>query len=134
MTTSASVSIASNLAALADPPVRVVDGPAVDYLFIELVNTLRASSAVAVARTRQVEEEMIAAGLLSPPQQAHPSVPSKRDSLASTSSKTTDIQTVADEEEEALRLRLESIGMHVGANVAERQVLFSRFISNSART
>ena len=106
----------------------------VDYLFIELVNTLRASSAVAVARTRQVEEEMIAAGLLSPPQQAHPAAPSKRDSLASTSSKTTDIQTVADEEEEALRLRLESIGMHVGANVAERQVLFSRFISNSAIT
>ncbi len=121
MAISASTSIATNLAALADPPVRVVDGPAVDYFFIELVNTLRASSAVAVARTKKVEQEMIEAGLLSPPQQAPPAVPSKRDSIASASSKAGDTQqTAVDDEEEALRLRLESIGMHVGANVAER--------------
>ncbi|KAI0085698.1 NO signaling/Golgi transport ligand-binding domain-containing protein [Irpex rosettiformis] len=120
MAAPASTSIATSLAAFADPPVRLVDGPAVDYFFIELVNTLRASSAVAVARTRKVEQEMIEAGLLSPPPQAPPAVPSKRDSIASTSSKTADSQTVTDEEEEALRLRLESIGMHVGTNVAER--------------
>ncbi|KAI0697168.1 transport protein particle component [Cytidiella melzeri] len=122
MATSASTSVAGNLAALADPPARSVDGPAVDYFLIEMVNTLRASSAVAVTRTKKIEQEMTEAGLLFPPQQGPPAVPSKRDSMASTSSKTAgaDGKTVVDDEEEALRLRLESIGMHVGANIAER--------------
>ena len=51
MTTSASVSIASNLAALADPPVRVVDGPAVDYLFIEQEPFLRVSQHIDTQET-----------------------------------------------------------------------------------
>ncbi|KAI0344032.1 TRAPP complex subunit trs33 [Trametopsis cervina] len=116
------ISVASSLAALADPPTRLVDGAAMDYFLIELVDTLRASSAVAVARTKNIEQEMIEAGLLAPTQQAPPEVPSKRDSLASPSLNATGAggNRIEDVEEEALRLRLESIGMHVGANVAER--------------
>lgn len=90
-----------------------------DYFLIELVSTLRASSAVAVARAKKVEQEMIEAGLLSPMPPVPPAVPSKRDSLASITSKA-EGKTAVDDEDEALRLRLESIGMHVGANVAER--------------
>ena len=93
-----------------------------DYFLIELVNTVRASSAVAVARTKKVEQEMIDAGLLpAPPPNAAAALPSIRDSVASTGSKP-DGKAALDEDEEALRLRLESIGMHVGANVAERYV------------
>jgi len=111
-------STAPSLSALADPPARMMDGPAMDYFLIELVDTIRASSAVAVARTKKVEQEMIEAGLLpAPPLAGVPS--SNRDSVASTSSKP-DGKGPGDEEEEAARLRLESIGMHVGANVAER--------------
>lgn len=87
-----------------------------DYFLAELVPIVRASSAVAVARTRKVEREMIDAGLLPPPAQA-PAAPSNRDSMASTKS---DGKGPVDEDEEAVRLRLESIGMHIGANVAER--------------
>lgn len=114
-----STSVSGSLAAWADPPIRMMDGPAMDYLLIELVSSLRASSAVAMNRTKKLEQEMIEAGLLSPPAQVAPAVPSKRDSLSSVSSKT-EARVVTDEVEEALRLRLESIGMHVGANVAER--------------
>lgn len=94
-----------------------MDGPAMDYFLIELVDTLRASSAVAVARTKKVEQEMIDAGLLPAPPAG--TTPANRDSMASTSSKP-DGKGPLDEEEEAVRLRLESIGMHLGANVAER--------------
>lgn len=87
-----------------------------DYFLIELVNTVRASSAVAVARTKKVEQEMIEAGLM-PAQPA--AAASNRDSLISNSSKP-DGRSLMDEEEEAVRLRLDSIGMHVGANIAER--------------
>lgn len=92
-----------------------------DYFLIELVNTVRASSAVAVARTKKIEHEMIDAGLLSAPPPTTAAV-NNRDSLASTTSKP-DAKAPVDEEEEAVRLRLESIGMHVGANVAERCVI-----------
>lgn len=115
-----STSVAPTLTALAEPPVRTIDGAAMDYFLIEVVNSIRASSAVAVARTRKVEQEMIDAGLLSP---APPpgAVATKRESLASNSSKA-EIKTPAEEEEDAVRLRLESIGTHIGANVAERYV------------
>ncbi|EKM60675.1 uncharacterized protein PHACADRAFT_65402, partial [Phanerochaete carnosa HHB-10118-sp] len=107
------------LSALADPPVRMMDGPAMDYFLIELVSTIRASSAIAVARTKKVEQEMIEAGLLPAPLSSG-ATPSNRDSMASTSSKLDGKGPTDEEEEEAVRLRLESIGMHVGANVAER--------------
>lgn len=123
MNAAASTSMSGSLAALADPPERTMDGAAMDYFLIELVNTLRASSAVAVARTKKVEQDMIEAGLLSPTPQVPPAVPSKRDSMASISSKA-ETRTIGDDEDEALRLRLESIGVHVGANVAERSVVY----------
>jgi trafficking protein particle complex subunit 6 len=131
MATTASTSVSSSLATLSDPPTRTVDGPVVDYFVIEMVNTLRASSAVAVARAKKIEQEMIEAGLLSQPQSSLPAVPSKRDSAASTSSKAAAPEGKVDEEEEALRLRLESIGTHVGANVAERSSVF--YIVSSPR-
>lgn len=111
-----SATLSSTVTSLADPPVRLMDGPAMDYFLIEAVNALRASSAVAVARTKKVEQEMIEAGLLVQPP-VPPPVPAKRDSAASTSSKP---EGKVNEEEEAVRVRLEAIGMQVGANIAER--------------
>jgi hypothetical protein len=112
-----------NLAALADPPIRQIDASVMDYLLIEMVNTLRVSSAVAAARSKKIEQEMIEAGLLPPPPPAL-SLPTKndpaRDSVTSLSR--TAGRTILDEEEEGLRTRLEGIGMHVGANFTERCV------------
>lgn len=103
---------ASALSALADPPARMVDGAAMDYLLIEAVNALRVSSAVASARAKKIEHDMVEAGLVPPPaKQQNP-----RDSASSTSGK---IPGPADEDEGA-RSRLEAIGMHVGGNFAER--------------
>ena len=113
-----SAALSASIVALADPPARLMDGPAMDYFLIEMVNTLRASSTVALARTKKIEQEMIEAGLLQPTLTVPPPVPSKRDSLASTTSSKPEGKV--SEEEEALRIRLESIGVHVGANVAER--------------
>ncbi|TFK38760.1 TRAPP complex subunit trs33 [Crucibulum laeve] len=115
-----------NLALLADPPVRQMDGPAMDYFVIEMVNTLRESAAVATARSKRIEQEMIEAGLIPPPAPAPPALPLKkesaRDSVTSLPSRTGSAagKTVVDEEEEAVRVRLETIGMHVGANFTER--------------
>jgi hypothetical protein len=87
-----------------------------DYFLIELVNTLRESSAVASARAKKIEQEMVEAGLLpTPTPPAAPSKPrQKTDSNAS--------RTVVPEEEEGLRTRLEAIGLHVGSNFTERYV------------
>ena len=113
-----SATLSAAVVSLAEPPTRLMDGPAMDYFLMEAVNALRASSAVAVARTKKIEQEMIEAGLLVQPP-IPPPVPAKRDSAASTSSKP---DGSVNEEEEAVRIRLEAIGMHVGANIAERCV------------
>ncbi|KAF8220814.1 transport protein particle component [Tricholoma matsutake] len=127
MTSRGSIQVASavvppNLVALADPPIRQIDGSAMDYFLIEMVNTLRVSSAVAAARSKKIEQEMIEAGLLPPPPPAH-SLPTNnepaRDSVTSLTSRTA-IKSGLDEEEEGVRTRLEGIGMHVGANFTER--------------
>jgi trafficking protein particle complex subunit 6 len=113
-----------NLAALADPPIRQIDAAAMDYFLIEMVNTLRISSAVAAARSKMIEQEMIEAGLLPSPPAAHslpPKNESATDSVTSLSSRTAG-KSGLDEEEEAVRTRLEGIGMHVGANFTERCV------------
>lgn len=124
---SASSMVAASLAALADPPIRQVDGAMMDYFFIELVTTLRASAAVATARAKKMEKEMIDAGLIPPPPSAPPSLPLKKDnpkdSVASLTSRTgspAGKATTTDEEEDAVRTRLEAIGTHVGANFTER--------------
>jgi hypothetical protein len=95
-----------------------------DYFLIEMVNALRASSAVATARSKMIEEEMIEAGLLPPPPPAALSLPKKesaRDSVTSLTSRTAG-KSALDEQEEAVRTRLEGIGMHIGANFTERYV------------
>lgn len=108
---------ASALSALADPPARMVDGAAMDYLLIEAVNALRVSSAVASARAKKIEHDMVEAGLVPPPPPPPPAKQQNpRDSASSTSGK---IPGPADEDEGA-RSRLEAIGMHVGGNFAER--------------
>lgn len=120
-------SIPLSLAALADPPIRHIDGPAMDYFVIEMVNTLRESAAVATARAKKIEHEMAEAGLIPPAPPLPPAVPAKesaRDSVTSLASRSGKSQVV-DEEEEAIRVRLEAIGMHVGANFTERYVFLS---------
>ena len=105
--------------AMADTPVRFMDGAAFDFFLIEMVNTLRASSAHAQARARKAEQEMIDAGLLPAPLPTPAVRKEHRDSTTSLASKAA---TKVDDEEEGLRLRLEAIGMHVGANITERHV------------
>ncbi|KZT09064.1 transport protein particle component [Laetiporus sulphureus 93-53] len=111
---------ASSLVSMADPPLRQMDGAAVDYFLIEMVHTLRASSAVATARAKKVERDMIEAGLLPSPPPASSSLRDvQRDSAGSLASRGGGKATVEDEDE-GVRTRLEAIGMHVGANMTER--------------
>jgi len=106
------------IATLADPPMRLVDGAAMDYFLIEMVNTLRISSAVASSRAQKLEQEMIETGLLPTPPPPPSFKKDNRDSTGSLTSHT--VKGPADDDDEGLRIRLESIGMHVGANVTER--------------
>ena len=110
-----------SLAAVADPAPRYVDGAAMDYFVIEMVNTLRASSAVATARAKKVEQEMIDAGLMPPPTAVPPALKKSqlRESVGSDGSRASISKDGKDEDEE-LRARLEAIGVHVRANMAER--------------
>jgi len=125
--TTTAAALVPTLAALADPPIRQIDASVMDYLLIEMVNTLRSSSAVATARSKKIEQEMIEAGLLPPPPPPLPvlSVPTKnespRDSVTSLGSRAAG-KLGLDEEEEGVRIRLEGIGIHVGANFTERYV------------
>ena len=116
----------SVLAALADPPTRYIDAAAMDYLLIEMVATLRESAAVATARQKKIEQEMTEAGLLPPPLPI-PTLRKEtaRDSVTSVVSRTGSAsgKVPVDEEEEPIRQRLESIGMHVGSNFTERSML-----------
>ncbi|KAJ7505394.1 TRAPP complex subunit trs33 [Mycena galericulata] len=125
-TISASALVPQNLLVLADPPVRQIDGAVMDYFLIELVNTLRASAAVATERSKKIEAEMVEAGLIPPPVVPPPHPLKKeataRDSVTSLNSRasTGGRMSSADEAEEAVRSRLEAIGLHVGANFTER--------------
>ncbi|KAJ3893386.1 TRAPP complex subunit trs33 [Lentinula edodes] len=127
---SSSSSVPPHLAALAafsDPPTRHVDGAMMDYFLIETVNALRESSKIALTREREREKEMIEAGLIPPPalpvKDTKDSTVSARDStgsLASTKGGKVAAAGPVDEEEEALKVRLETIGIHVGSNFSER--------------
>ena len=121
----------TSLAVLADPPLRQIDGAAMDYFLIEMVATLRESAAVATARSKKIEQEMMDAGLIPPPVPVPTALKkdgsakdSARDSVTSLVSRTGSAagKGTLDEEEEPVRQRLEAIGMHVGANMAERSV------------
>ena len=119
-----------NLPSLADPAIRHVDAIIVDYLVMEAVQTLRASTVIAMAKRRQREKDLVDAGLVLPDEQA-PAVPKKdvnRESMASIASKTTTMTTTTTKveegpDEEEVYSRLEAIGVHIGSNVAERCVL-----------
>ncbi|KAF5341445.1 hypothetical protein D9758_014737 [Tetrapyrgos nigripes] len=74
-----------------------------------------------------IEKEMVDAGLIPPPQPALSTLPLKtenpRDSTVLISLNSRSGKNAAvDEEEEAIRTRLEAIGLHVGANFAERNL------------
>ncbi|EPQ61240.1 transport protein particle TRAPP component [Gloeophyllum trabeum ATCC 11539] len=94
-----------------------------DYFLIEMVQTLSVSSAVATARVKKIEQEMIEAGLMPAP----PPVPAKKEKEYNVRDSTTSLSSAKGakaepltEEEEALRLRLEAVGLHVGSNICER--------------
>ena len=72
----------TSLAALADPPIRQIDGAVMDYFLIELVATLRESAAVATARSKKVEKEMLEAGVIPPPTPVPSSLKKDKDSSA----------------------------------------------------
>jgi hypothetical protein len=101
------------LSLLADSPPHEIDSALVDYLLIELVDGFKASSAVAHARFKQSEQELISAGLL--PE----SVGKKKEPPSS----------LQPEEDQALMTRLEFVGKHVGANLSERSVVLLLAIS-----
>lgn len=104
---------------------RLMDGAAMDYFQIELVEALRHSSSVATARAKKIEQEMIESGLIPPPPPPAPTLRVKKDvqreSLTSNASQSAIAsKSPLDEEEEEVRVRLEAIGLHVGANITER--------------
>ncbi|KAF8957058.1 NO signaling/Golgi transport ligand-binding domain-containing protein [Flammula alnicola] len=129
--TSTQLPPSTSLASLADPPIRQIDGAAMDYFLIEMVATLRESAAVATARSKKIEQEMVDAGLIPPPMPVPSSLKkesSARDSVTSLVSRTGSAagKGALDEEEEPVRQRLEAIGMHVGSNFSERFTMSDR--------
>jgi len=111
---------------LADLPVNQMDANLMEYFLIEMVATLKESAAVATARNKKIEQEMLEAGLMPPPAPVPTALKrdSARDSVTSLLSRTgsASVKVPIDEEEEPVRQRLEAIGMHVGANFSERCV------------
>jgi len=95
----------ASLTTLANPLVAQIDTAAYDYLLIELIPTLRSSAQVATMRTKELEAEMQRAHLIQPSAEKEKEKGGERDP------------------DEPLKVRLENIGMHVGANLAERYVL-----------
>ena len=121
------------LSLLAEPPTRHVDGAAMDYFLIELVQTIRQSSIVATARQKKIEQEMIQAGFV-PPSAAQ--TQAKKDALglsgeSPNAARNSNGKSKESEEDESVRVRLEAIGVHVGANFTERYVCSSLSIGSS---
>jgi hypothetical protein len=111
-------SLSANFSALADPETKQIDAAILDFLNIELVATLRRSSKVAQDKRKEREDLLVASGLLSAPSQVSPLV-TKREAVRDSMSAARSTKTL-EEEDEALRHRLEAIGMHVGAGLTER--------------
>lgn len=107
-----------------------IDASVQDYFLIELVHTLRRSSQVARDRHKKREEEMLANGLLPPSVvlaggasgsgQTPGGLRTPLGGLSAAGG--TSAKAPVNEDEEAVRLRLDALGAHVGANVAERYV------------
>ena len=105
--------------------IKLVDASLQDYLLIEAIHTLRASSAVARERIKKREDEMIRNGLL-PANYA--STNGRGGGVEGAKKSTTNLAAGAgagksaplSEEEEALKMRLEALGAHAGANIIER--------------
>ncbi|CAG8578947.1 5451_t:CDS:2 [Acaulospora colombiana] len=89
----------SQLVALATSTAAQIDVSVLDYFLIETIDTLRQSAERAVSRRRELEEEMSKSNILH-------QIP-VRDTQHNTS-------------EEALKCRLENIGVHVGSALVER--------------
>ncbi|KAH8111484.1 transport protein particle component [Phellopilus nigrolimitatus] len=131
---SSSSLVTPSLSLLADPPIRLADAAAHDYLLIEMVHTLRASASVAAERVRRIEREMLEAGIVLGPAPPEKGAALKekdrlkkegRDSVGSAGSSTAGVTLGAkavdgEGDEEGLRTRLEAIGVNVGGNIAER--------------
>ena len=96
----------TSISTLANPVVAQMDSAAYDYLLIELIPTLRSSAQVATMRTKALEVEMQKAQLIQPSADKEKEKGAEKDP------------------DEPLRVRLENIGMHVGANLAERYVFW----------
>ncbi|KAG8695411.1 Trafficking protein particle complex subunit 33 [Ceratobasidium sp. 394] len=107
---------APTLRSLAYPTQKQVDAVVYDVLLIEMVRTLRESASVARKRERELEEEMVENGLIEKKVAPGAAPATTRDSISSVPA----TKSTADEDEEAVRVRLESIGVHVGTNIVER--------------
>ncbi|KAF8584976.1 transport protein particle component [Ramaria rubella] len=116
--------VTPELLAISDVPSNQhqIDASVQDYFLIELVHTLRRSSQVARDRRKKREEEMIANGLLPSTFAAGGANTSPSASRSSVGSPGTvgGTKPPVNEEEEAIKVRLEALGVHVGANLAER--------------
>jgi hypothetical protein len=101
---------------MTDAPIRYMDGAALNSFSNR---DGQYTSAYAQARTRQVEQEIIDAGLLHP---SPPTLAIHKDHRDSTISLASKVAEKVKDQEERLRLRLEAIRMHVGAKITERYV------------
>lgn len=104
-TTSSSL-VTPALSSLAQDVPHQIDAAALDFLLIESVRALQDSSHASLTRLRAREDEMIKAGLIPPA----PPVPPSKDGIS----------REEEEASEALRVRLEEIGVAVGGALAER--------------
>jgi trafficking protein particle complex subunit 6 len=123
--------VSPSLLTLTDAPLsqNQIDASVQDYFLIELMNTLRRSSQVAQERLKKQEQEMLANGLL--PLTLSSAGSGSASALASTSRTSfgsagaagvATAKAPVNDEEEAVRVRLETLGAHVGADLAERCV------------
>jgi hypothetical protein len=89
----------SQLVTLANSTATQIDVSVLDYFLIETINTLRQSAERAISRQRELEEEMSKSNILHqiPVRDAQHNMP-----------------------EEALKIRLENLGVHVGSALVER--------------
>ncbi|QRV76925.1 Transport protein particle (TRAPP) component [Ceratobasidium sp. AG-Ba] len=111
-----SPSVPPTLRGLAHPNQKQVDAVVYDVLLIEMVRTLRGSASVARKRERELEEEMVENGLIEKKAVPASAPATTRDSVSSVPAS----KGAVDEDEEAVRARLEAVGVHVGMNIVER--------------